>query len=239
MELGENLTLEELEKTYDAIFLSFGANISSKMNIEGEDLNGVYGGNELLEYKNHPEYLEKTVAINGGGNVAMDCARTIKRLGAKSVKIIYRRELEQMPAEQKEIEEALNEGIEILFKNNIVKIIGNEEKQVSKLELVKTELIQKEDETRLSPVNIDGSNYTIDVDYVVMALGSCPGAFTNKLGLETDKYGYIKIDENSRTSKQKIYAGGDLAGTKGTVAWAAKSGRDAAETISLDIMKQQ
>lgn len=105
-ELGKNLDLEELQNKYDAIFLSIGANISSKMGIEGEKLDGVYGGNELLEYKLHPNYEGKSVAIIGGGNVAMDCARTIKRLGAKEVKVIYRRARQQMPAEDKEIEEA-------------------------------------------------------------------------------------------------------------------------------------
>ena len=123
-ELGKNLFLNELETKYDAIFLSFGANISTKMGVEGEELDGVYGGNQLLEYKNHPDYTNKKVAIIGGGNVAMDCARTIKRLGAKEVKVIYRRAEEQMPAEKREIKEAKEEEIEFLFQNNIVKILG-------------------------------------------------------------------------------------------------------------------
>jgi len=135
--LGANLTLEELNEKYDAIFIACGANVSTKMNIEGENLQGVYGGNELLENKNHPNYTNKKVAISGGGNVAIDCARTIKRLGAAGVKIIYRRAEEQMPAEKKEIEDAKKEGIEFLFQNNIVKIIGKE--KVEKLELIKTE----------------------------------------------------------------------------------------------------
>ena len=101
-EIGKNLKLEELENDYDAIFLSFGANISSKMGVDGEELDGVYGGNELLEHNLHPEYKGKIVSIVGGGNVAMDCARTVKRLGAKEVNVIYRRAREQMPAEQKD-----------------------------------------------------------------------------------------------------------------------------------------
>ena len=103
-ELGKNLELKDLEQKYDAIFLSIGANKSSRMGIEGEDLDGVYGGNELLEYNLHPSYRGKKVAVIGGGNVAMDCARTIKRLGADKVKVVYRRAREQMPAENKEIE---------------------------------------------------------------------------------------------------------------------------------------
>lgn len=233
-ELGRNLNLEELEKKYDAIFLSIGANKSTKMGAEGEELNGVYGGNELLEYNLHPNYKNKNVAIIGGGNVAIDCARTIKKLGARKVTIIYRREEEQMPAERKEIEEAKKEGIEFAFKNNIVKIIG--EKSVEKIEIIKTELIKKEGEERLFPINIENSNYIIDTDYVIMALGSKTSEIVSELGLELNKWGNIKIDEKYRTSKEKIYAGGDLAGIKGTVAWAAYSGREAAKNILIDII---
>ena len=228
-ELGKNLKLEDLEKEFDAIFLSIGANVSSKMGIEGEDLEGVYGGNELLEYNLHPDYKDKKVAVVGGGNVAMDCARTINKMGAKEVKVIYRRAREQMPAEDKEVEDAINEGIEFLFQNNVVKIIG--ENKVEKVELIKTELVQKEGETRLVPVNIENSNYIEDIDYIVMALGSKPEGFVSNLGLELNKWGNISINENYQTSNPRVFSGGDLAGIKGTVAWAAQSGREAANKI--------
>lgn len=228
-ELGKNLSLQALENQYDAIFLSFGANITTQMGVEGEELEGVYGGNQLLEHQNHPDYTNKKVAVIGGGNVAMDCARTIKRLGAQEVKVIYRRAEEQMPAEVKEIEEAKEEGIEFLFQNNIVKILG--ESRVEQVELIKTELVQKEGETRKVPVNIPNSNYIIDIDYIVMALGSMPEEFVKHLPIELNKWGYIQIDEKNRTSNPKIFAGGDIAGAKGTVAWAARSGRDAANSI--------
>ena len=228
-ELGKNLKLEDLEKEFDAIFLSIGANVSSKMGIEGEDLEGVYGGNELLEYNLHPDYKDKKVVVVGGGNVAMDCARAINKRGAKEVKVVYRRAREQMPAEDKEVEDAINEGIEFLFQNNVVKIIG--EKKVEKVELIKTDLVQKEGETRLVPVNIENSNYIEDVDYVVMALGSKPEGFVSNLGLELNKWGNISINENYQTSNPKVFSGGDLAGIKGTVAWAAQSGREAANKI--------
>ncbi len=228
-ELGKNISLEDIEKQYDAIFLSIGANVSSKMGVDGEDLDGVYGGNELLEYKLHPNYKGKKVAVVGGGNVAMDCARTIKRLEAEDVKVIYRRAREQMPAEDKEIEDAMKEGIEFLFQNNITKIIGTN--KVEKIELIKTELVQKEGETRLVPVNLEGSNYIIDMDYVVMALGSKPSPIASKLKLKLNKWGNIEINENYQTSNPKIYAGGDIAGVKSTVAWAANSGREAAKNI--------
>ena len=228
-ELGKNLSLQQLEKEYDAIFLAFGANVTTKMGVPGEELTGVFGGNQLLEHQNHPDYTNKKVAIIGGGNVAMDCARTIKRLGAQEVKVIYRRAEEQMPAEAKEIQEAKEEGIEFLFQNNVVKILGNS--KVEQVELIKTELVQKEGETRKVPVDIPDSNYIIDIDYIVMALGSAPDSFVNGLGLELNKWGYINIDEKNRTSNPKIFAGGDIAGAKGTVAWAARSGRDGANAI--------
>lgn len=172
------------------------------MNIPGENLQGVYGGNELLETNIHPNYEGKNVAVSGGGNVAMDTARTIKRLGAKNVYVIYRRAKEQMPAEELEIEEAEKEGVEFLFKTNIVKILGNE--KVEKLECIKTELVEKEGEKRPVPVNIENSNYLLDMDYVVMAVGSKPdGEIVSKTKLEVTQYGNIKVDENYMTSKKE------------------------------------
>ena len=135
-----------------------------------------------------------------------------------------------MPAEDYEVEEAMKEGVEFLFQNNIVKIIGNE--KVEKLECIKTELVQKEGEKRLVPVNIDGSNYTLDMDYIVMAVGSKANKeIVEKTGLETTEYGNIKVDERYMTSRKGVFAGGDLIGTKATVAWAARSGRNASEEI--------
>lgn len=232
--LGENLKLEDLTNRYDYVYLAFGANISSKMGIEGEDLEGVYGGNELLEFNKHPDYTGKTVLVNGGGNVAMDTARTIKRMGAKRVIIVYRRAAEQMPAEEKEVNEAKKEGIEILFQNNIVKINGN--KKVESVELIKTELVQKEGEKRLSPVDIEGSNYELNADYVIMALGSKTDELVKSLNLELTSKNYIKIDENYKTSNPKILAGGDVTGKIGTVAWAARSGRDVSDKIIEELL---
>ena len=228
-ELEKNITLRQLEEQYDAVFLSFGANKSSKMGIPGEELDGVFGGNELLEYKTHPNYQNKTVAIIGGGNVAMDCARTVKRLGAKEVKVIYRRAREQMPAEEKEIEEAMQEGIEFLYQYNVTQILGNE--KVEELEIIQTKLVEKEGESRLVPINVENSEKKIPMDFVIMALGSKPEGFVKDLGLELNKWGRIQTNENFETSHPNVYAGGDIAGTKSTVAWAAKSGRDVAYKI--------
>lgn len=231
---GKDFYIQDLEKEYDAIFLAFGANISSKMEIEGEDLEGVYGGNELLECNNHPNYSNKKVCVIGGGNVAMDTARTIKRLGAKSVKVIYRRAEAQMPAEKREIQDAKNEGVEFLFQNNIVKILGN--KKVEKIECIKTELIKKEGESREIPVDIIGSNYVMDMDYVVMAIGSkVEKDIVQNLGVELNKRGNIVVDENYMTSRKKVYAGGDLSGAKATVAWASRTGRETANAIMKNI----
>lgn len=234
-ELGKNLELEELIQANDAVFVSIGANIPAKMNIEGENLKGVYGGNDLLEYNRHPSYVGKTIAVTGGGNVAMDSARTIKRLGADKVIIIYRRAEEQMPAEKKEIEDAKREGIEFLFQTNIIRIIGAE--KVEKIECIKTELVQKEGEKRLVPVNIKNSNYTMNVDYVVMATGSKPEGNVIR-NFEKNKWGYINIDEKMQTSIPKVFAGGDVAGEKSTVAWAARSGRNAANNIIKFLQKK-
>ena len=229
-ELGKDIFLDKLIKDYDAVFIAIGANIPWKMNVEGEDLEGVYGGNSLLEYNKHPNYEGKNVAVVGGGNVAMDCARTINKLGAKQVTVVYRRAEEQMPAERKEIEDAKKEGVDFLFQTNIVKIIGDG--IVQKIECVRTELIQKEGESRLSPVNVEGSNFEKNVDYVVMAIGSMPEEkVVNGLGIACDKKGYIIVNDNFETSLENVYAGGDVAGTKATVAWAARTGREVANSI--------
>ena len=201
------------------------------MVIEGEELEGVYGGNSLLENQNHPDYNNKKVAIIGGGNVAIDCARTIKKLGAKEVIIIYRRSEQEMPAEEKEILEAKKEEIKFLYLNNIVRILGKN--KVEKIECVKTQLVEKQGENRKSPVNIDGSNYIIDMDYVVMAIGGkVDENLLKKYHLETTKNKYVLVNENNQTSHKKIFAGGDILGKNSTVAWAARDGREVANKIA-------
>ena len=141
-----------------------------------------------------------------------------------------------MPAEKKEIEDAKKDGVEFLFQNNIVKIIGN--KKVEKIECIKTKLERREGESREVPVNIVNSNYQMDMDYVVMAIGSMPDKeVVNNLELEQNKNGYINVNEKFETSTKNVYAGGDIAGTKSTVAWAAYSGRIASESIAEGLKK--
>ncbi len=235
-ELGRNLDLNALKSKYDAILLSIGANISSKMNIEGENLDGVYGGNELLESKQFPNFKDKIVVVNGGGNTAMDTSRTINKMGAKKVYVIYRRSREEMPAESKEIDDAIKEGIEFLFQNNIVKIQGIN--KVEGIECIKTKLVKKEGESRLVPINIEESNYNIKVDYVIMAVGSKPDKqLLEKTNLKLNKWGYIEKNEYNQTSDEKIFCAGDIAGGISTVAWAAKSGRDVANKIDEFLKK--
>ena len=160
----------------------------------------------------------------------MDVARTVNNKKAKKVYVIYRRARAQMPAEEEEIDSAINEGVEVLFQNNIVKILGKD--KVEKLECIKTELVKVEGE-REKPVNIEGSNYLMDIDYVIMALGSKPeNKILEGLGVERTNRGYIKVDENQMTSREKVFAAGDLIEVKSTVAWAARSGRDAGEKIA-------
>lgn len=227
-ELGKDFSLSELKDSYDAVVLAIGANKSRKMKIPGEELAGVYGANEVLEYGLFEDYKDKAVAFSGGGNVAMDCARIINRLGAKRTVVIYRRSEKEMPAEAKEIAMAKKEGVEFLFTTNILEVLGDDKAQA--LKLIKTELVKKENETRLSPVNIEGSEYEMPIDYVYMAVGSAVSDMTKELGLEME-WSKIKVDENKKTSDPKIYACGDLIDGKGTVAFACRYGRDAAEAI--------
>ena len=230
MELSNNLLLEDLEKEYDAIFIGIGSNISRKMNIEGEALNGVYGGNELLEKEIKLDYKDKTVIVSGGGNVAIDVARVVKRQNAKKVIIVYRRSKEEMPADEIELNQALKDGVEILYQTNILKINGTD--KVENIEVIKTELVKKENEIRLTPVNIEGTNYNIKCDYVMMAVGSiADNNITTKLNLELDKNNKIIVNDKYQTSNKKIFAGGDIANVEATVAYAARSGRDAAISI--------
>ena len=225
MTLGKDFNLDEVKDKYDAIFLGIGANVSEMMKIPGEDLTGVYGGNELLEKAIHPDYTDKKVFVIGGGNVAMDVARTVKRLGAKEVTILYRRDEADMPAEKVEIKETVLDDVKFLYKTKLVKILG--EDKVQKIECIKTKLNDEE-----KYVDVDGSNFILDADYVMMAIGSkADDDVLDTLGLERKENGYLSTNDNDQTSDEKIFAAGDLTGTKSTVAWACRKGRDAAYSI--------
>lgn len=225
IKLGIDISLNDLEKEYDAVFIGIGANVPKKINTQGAKLDGVYCGNELLEYGNFPNCNGKVTYVCGGGNVAIDTARTVKRLGAKEVTIVYRRSEEEMPAEKKEIKEAKEEDINFIFHTNIIKIKGNNE--VCGIECIKTEY---NEEAKL--VNIKDTNYDLSADYVFMAVGAeTDKEVLENLGLELTSNGNIKINEKNKTSKENVFAGGDLVGEKATVSWAARSGRNAACNI--------
>lgn len=242
MEFGKDFSIDELTKKYNSVYLALGAN-EPNYSLKGDN---VLSANKLLEdiNKNYeiPNFENKKVVVSGGGNVAMDAARTLKRLGADVI-VVYRRDFEQMPAEDDEIEAAKKEKIDFLVKTNILEVYSGSSNNSSnsnknKIKCVKTELIEKEDSNRLVPVNIDGSDFEIDADYVVLATGSRTNQkLLKEQGLELDEYGYTKVNDNMQTSIKNVYAGGDLVGTKATVAWSARNGRDAAEYILENITK--
>lgn len=223
--LGKDISLEELEKEYDAVFLGLGANLSKMMGLKGETLRGVYGANELLENLVHPDYSDKSVVVIGGGGVSIDMARTAIRMGAKEVGVIYRRSRNEMSAEMDDIKQAKKEKIKFLFQTNVIGINGEEE--VKSIECVKTSLDKDK-----KAINVEGSNFTIDTDYVIMAVGSrADSNLLEKLKLDVKENGYLMVNSNNQTSNPKIFAAGDLTGAKSTVAWACRNGRDTAYSI--------
>lgn len=223
--LGKDISLEELEKEYDAVFLGLGANLSKMMGLKGENLRGVYGANELLENLVHPDYTGRNVVVIGGGGVSIDMARTAIRMGAKEVGVIYRRSRNEMSAEMDDIKQAKKEKIKFLFQTNVIGINGEEE--VKSIECVKTSLDKDK-----KAINVEGSNFTIDTDYVIMAVGSrADSDLLEKLKLDVKENGYLMVNTNNQTSNPKIFAAGDLTGAKSTVAWACRNGRDTAYSI--------
>ncbi len=224
-ELGKDFSLLDLREKYDAIILDIGSNTSCKMNIPGEDLKNVFGANELLEENIHPNYEDKNVIVIGGGNVALDAARTAKKKDAKEVTVVYRRARQQMPAENTEIEDAISDDIKFMYQVNVKEILLN------KVKCTRNMLVKKENEQREVPIEIENSEFEIDSDYVIMAIGSKLNDEITKQGIELNEKGYIKVDENGMTNIKNVYAIGDCAGNKATVAWAARSGKNVARRI--------
>ena len=214
------------------------------MGIEGEALIGVYSANEYLTRANLmkaylPEYdtpiiKSKNVAVVGGGNVAMDAARTAKRLGAENVYVVYRRGMEEMPARKEEVHHAIEEGIIFKNLNNPVKLIGDENGRVSKMECVKMELGEPDASGRRRPIEVEGSNFELDVDTVIMSIGTSPNPLirTTTEGLEANKRGCLVVNEETlQTTREGIYAGGDAVTGAATVILAMGAGKQAAESI--------
>lgn len=244
--VGRSITIDELiEDGYDAVFVGSGAGLPRFLNIPGENYLGVYSANEFLTRVNlmkgykfpetpTPVKIGNKVAIIGAGNVAMDAARTAKRLGAEEVYVVYRRSEEEAPARLEELHHAKEEGIIFKFLNNPVAVIGDENGWVKGLEVVKQELGEPDESGRRSPHPIEGSNYVIDVESIIISIGQSPNPLIRQTtpGLDTQKWGGIIVDEDTmRTSKEGVYAGGDTVTGAATVILAMGAGKTAAKAI--------
>lgn len=240
--VGKTVKIEELLSSFDAVFIGTGAGLPMFMGIPGENLNGVYSANEYLTRVNlmkaylpdsiTPIQKGKHVAVVGAGNVAMDAARTALRIGAEKVSIIYRRGREEMPARQEEIHHAVEEGIALELLTNPVEMLG-ENGWVKKLKCVRMELGEPDASGRRSPKVIKGSEFELDADLVIVALGTSPNPLIKDSykGFETSKWGTFIVDENLMTSVENIYAGGDAVTGAATVILAMGAGRKASESI--------
>ena len=244
MVIGKILSVDEImEMGFEAVFIGSGAGLPMFMGIEGEGAVGVYSANEFLTRINLMKaYLDeydtpikrsKAVAVVGGGNVAMDAARSAKRLGAEHVYIIYRRGEEEMPARKEEIHHAKEEEIEFKLLCNPVRILTDSESRVTGIECVKMELGEPDASGRRRPMAVPGSEFIIEVDSVIMSLGTSPNPLirTTTEGIEANRWGCLVVDEGMKTTKEGVYAGGDAVTGAATVILAMGAGKTAAESI--------
>ncbi|NOZ61879.1 MAG: NADPH-dependent glutamate synthase [Calditrichaeota bacterium] len=248
--VGKTRTVDSLLEEYDAVFVGSGAGLPWFMQIPGENLNGVYSANEYLTRMNlmkgylFPEFdtpikNHHRVAVVGGGNVAMDCARTALRLGADEVHIIYRRSRQELPARLEEVENAEEEGVIFDFLTLPLRYIGDENGWVKEIECLKMELGEPDASGRRRPVPIEGSNYMLSMDAVICAIGNSPNPLIPETtpGMEVGKWGNIKADEaTGKTSKARVWAGGDVVSGAATVILAMGAGRIAARSIHEYLM---
>lgn len=249
--VGRTVTVDSLldEEGYDAVFIGSGAGLPRFMGIPGENLNGVYSANEFLTRSNlmkayddcydTPIYTGKKVVVVGGGNVAMDAVRTAKRLGAESV-IVYRRSEAELPARREEVHHAKQEGIEFRMLTNPVEVLGTDQGWVRALRCVSMELGEPDASGRRRPVAVSGSEHDIEADVVIMALGTSPNPLlkATTAGLETDRRGCITADEEGRTTRRGVFAGGDAVTGAATVILAMGAGRKAAAAINDYLQKK-
>ncbi len=251
MVIGKVLSVDEImDMGFEAVFIGSGAGLPRFMGIEGESLIGVCSANEYLTRINLMKgYLEdyatpviksKSVAVVGGGNVAMDAARSALRMGADNVYIVYRRSEAEMPARKEEVEHAKEEGVQFLTLNNPVKINADENGRVCSMECVKMELGEPDASGRRSPVVIENSNYDLSVDTVIMAIGTSPNPLirTTTDGLEANNRGCLVVNEDMLTTKEAVYAGGDAVTGAATVILAMGAGKTAAKSID-EYIKQK
>lgn len=243
--IGKTITVDELfEQGYQAVFVGSGAGLPSFMGLEGENLNGVYSANEYLTRINLMKAYKKgyrtpirnsrAVAVVGGGNVAMDAARSALRMGAVKVYIIYRRSMEEMPARREEIEHAREEGIEFKLLCNPVRYIGDEKGTLTGVECVEMELGEPDASGRRRPIPKAGSYFVLPIDTAIVAVGTSPNPLIKNTtpGLETNRHGCIVAkDENGETSRTGVYAGGDAVTGAATVILAMGAGKNAAKAM--------
>ncbi len=252
MVIGKVLSVDELmEQGFEAVFVGSGAGLPRFMGIEGEALVGVCSANEYLTRINlmkgyRPEYAtpvlhSRSVAVVGGGNVAMDAARSALRMGAENVYIVYRRSEEEMPARREEIHHAKEEGVQFLTLQNPIRLIGGEDGRVCGVVCQKMELGEPDESGRRSPVPVEGSTYTLEADTVIMAIGTSPNPLIRSTtkGVDANKRGCLIVNEDMMTTKEGVYAGGDAVTGAATVILAMGAGKAAARAMDTYMQKKK
>ncbi|MHA1611016.1 MAG: NADPH-dependent glutamate synthase [Promethearchaeota archaeon] len=242
--IGQLFDLKDLEEQgFQAFFIAVGAGLPIFLKVPGIELNGVLSANEYLTRVNLMKAYRKdydtmvdegdTIAVLGGGNVTMDSARTALRLGTKKVIVVYRRSKAEIPARREEYEHAVEEGVEFHFLRNPTKIIGDDKGFVKEMEVIKMKLGEPDASGRRRPIEIPGTEYTIPVDLVIMAIGTRanPLLTQNTKGLQLNKWGYIEVNKQMQTSIPNVFAGGDIVTGSATVISAMGAGKDAAKSI--------
>ncbi len=249
--VGRTESVDDLfEEGYESVFIGSGAGLPNFMNMPGENLKGVYSANEFLtrcnlmkaykEDADTPIQHPKRAVIVGGGNVAMDAARCAKRLGVEEVTIVYRRSMEELPARKEEVEHAQEEGIKFQLLTNPVQVLGDEEGWVTGIECVSMELGEPDASGRRRPTEIKGSNFVIDIDCMIMAIGTSPNPLIRSTteGLDINRKGCLVADENGATTREGVFAGGDAVTGAATVIMAMGAGKTAAKAIDEYIQNQ-
>ena len=250
--IGRAISIDELfEEGFEAVFIGSGAGLPQFLGIPGENLLGVYSANEYLtrinlmkayrEDYDTPIKRHKRVAVVGGGNVAMDAARCAKRLGAEEVYIVYRRSMDELPARKEEVHHAQEEEVVFQLLTNPVKVVGDEKNRVTGIECIRMELGEPDEKGRRRPVPVEGSNFVLEVDAMIDAIGTTPNPLLRMTteGLEANKKGCLIADEKGATTREGVFAGGDAVTGAATVILAMGAGKTAAQSIDEYIKSKQ
>lgn len=241
--IGKSISLDEIRKDFDAVFIGTGAGLPTPLNTPGENLIGVYSSNEFLTRVNlmkgykfpeydTPIYVGEKVVVVGGGNTAMDSARCAKRLGPKEVTVIYRRTRSEMPARAEEVENAMEEGIKFEFLTAPIELEGDENGKLKRVKCIRMELGEPDSSGRRKPIPIKGSEFYIEADIIIAAIGQSPNPLIQKtISIKTNKWNCLEVNENGETSLEGVFAGGDVVRGGATVLLAMKDGKIAANAI--------